>query len=513
MTVSSQSIPFDITSRFSQIFVDYLNGEEKLKVFYTYRPELAAFKKAIEDKSKEKTDRDLLVKVLEDQYKKAGISTTNFQSIADPQTFTVCTGHQLCLFTGPLYFIYKIVTTINLADELSKKYPGQKFLPVYWMASEDHDFEEVSSIHLFGKTLQWNGALAGGPVGRISTGTLKPLIDELSAVLGTSGYANELIALFEEAYLKHSDLATATRVLVHKLFGDKGLVILDGDDKRLKEVFLPVIKDDISNSTNFKLVSESIKKLQEQNYSIQVKPREINSFRMTTTERIRIETADKETLNLPAGEYSPNVVLRPLYQQMILPNLAYVGGPGEIAYWLEFKSMFDHHGIAFPVLMPRNFALLSDERTTQTLAKLGLQFNDLFSDAEQVIKDFVKRTTGDKLSLSSEEEAIQKLYLQITEKVVHVDPSLKGTAEAELQKTLAGLKNIENKLLKAEKQKQETSVAQIRKIRAKFLPEDVLQERYENFSPYYQRSGHAFIEQLYSAFDPFKYELQIIEIK
>jgi len=517
MPYKKTNIPLSDTGQFPQLLLDYIEG--KVGRFHAYAPNARSFKEAMADRASRPLNRSLLQEVILEQYNSriksplAGFQATNsnIELLSDDKTFTVCTGHQLCLFTGPLYFIYKIITTIDLAEELKAKYPENNFVPVYWMASEDHDFEEIRSIHLFGKTLSWDNPEAKGAVGRLSTSSLNAMLEELSTILGDSATAKELITLFDNAYLKHPNLADATRYLVHELFGAYGLVIIDPDDARLKKEFIEIIKDDISNNTNFKIVNTTIAELEKAGYKAQVNPREINVFQLGS-DRVRIEEASAAVLSLPPEEYSPNVVLRPLYQQRILPNIAYVGGPGEFAYWFEYKAMFDHHGITFPVLIPRNFAMLTDEKTNQQLQKFGLAVNDLFKDIELLIKEVIARAAGSGISLKEQEDRIALLYAGISEKAALVDPTLKGTVEAELQKTLNGIKNIESRLLRSEKQKQETSISQLRKLKEKFFPEGSLQERYDNFIPYYLKYGKEMIPALKAAFKPFEYEMLIIEM-
>jgi len=521
------------------LILDYINGDDALRKFYTYKPKLDSFKQIIEDNSKENTNRALLVQVLNKQYANityCELQKKNINLLLDKNTFTVCTGHQLCLLTGPLYFIYKIITTINLAETLKKNYPEYNFVPVYWMASEDHDFEEIRTINLFGKKISWNNAEAKGAVGKLKTESLSLVIEELKQILGESENSKELIQLFSDAYLKHNNLTDATRYLVHQLFADYGLLILDGNNTQLKNEFSEIIKDDIINNTNYKLVKETIAELENIGVKNQVNPREINCFYMIGNLRERIEhihnsaleenkrdifnvlnssiTFSKDELlnelkNHPE-RFSPNVVLRPLYQQKILPNLAYIGGPGEIAYWLEYKAMFQHHNINFPVLIPRNFALLTDEKSNQQIQKLGFTITDLFKDTEILIKEFVNKNASSELSLEEQEKKLSNLFAEISVKAIAIDITLKGTVEAELQKALNALKNIESKLMRSEKQKQETSINQIKKLKEKFFPDGSLQERYENMMPYYLKSGKALITDLKEQFDPLEFQLLVL---
>ncbi len=512
MTFKKTSIDLAQTNQFSKLIIDYVNGDQYIKPFYTYRPNIQAFRQAIDENNYQSLNRTLLVEVLKKQY--ANINPkqeklNQIESLLKPTTFTVCTGHQLCLFTGPLYFIYKIITTINLAEQLKKQYPANDFIPIYWMASEDHDFEEISSVNLFGKKIAWENTEAKGAVGRLSTQSLAPMLSEMKTLLGTSENATQLILLFENAYLHHNTIADATRYLVHQLFEDYNLIVLDADDSLLKNEFVSIVKDDITNATNFDLVNASIKELNKIGVKPQVNPREINVFKLSKNERIRIEKASEEVLNLSPEMYSPNVVLRPLYQQMILPNLAYVGGPGELAYWLEYKAMFEHHKINFPVLIPRNFALLLDEKAESLLVKMGFTIADVFRNTDDLIKEFVTKNADANTQLNEEAEELKKVFAIISEKVLAIEKTLQATVDAELQKALNALKAIESKLLKAEKQKLETQLNQLTKLKEKYFPDGSLQERYDNFAPYYLKYGKSFIADLKSEFNPFEYEMNV----
>jgi bacillithiol biosynthesis cysteine-adding enzyme BshC len=526
------------TGQFSSLILDYINGNNSLRNFYSYEPKIEAFQKAITDKQQESINRELLATVLKEQY--ASISNKDLQLkninlLVDKNTFTVCTGHQLCLFTGPLYFIYKMISTINLAETLKRKYPAYNFVPVYWMASEDHDFEEIKSINLFGKKISWNNAEAKGAVGSLSTSSLIATIDELTQICGESANAKELIQLVTDGYLKHSNLADATRYIVHQLFAEYGLVIVDGNNKAFKNDFIEFISDDIFNNTNFKLVNQTISELEQLGAKAQVNPREINCFYMIDGIRERIErTANSNTteerfnilntaisftkeeliaeLKTHPERFSPNVVLRPLYQQKLLPNLAYIGGPNELIYWLEYKRMFDHHKINFPVLIPRNFALLTDEKTNQLIQKLGFTLPELFKDTDVLTREFVNKNATSELSLKQQEDKLAAVYAEISAKVITIDATLKGSVEAELQKAMNALKNIETKLVRSEKQKQETSINQIKKLKDKFFPDDSLQERYDNIAPYYLKSGKQLISELKEAFNPLEFTMLVLEL-
>jgi bacillithiol biosynthesis cysteine-adding enzyme BshC len=533
MALQKTKIALSATEHFSKLMLNYIASDNKLREFYNEEPSLAGFENIVKANNTEAHNRTLLVEVLKEQYQKSAIDSSllPIDILLKKNTFTVCTGHQLCVFTGPLYFIYKIISTINLAEKLRQQFPEYNFVPVYWMATEDHDFEEIKNIHLFGKNIAWENIAATGAVGRLSTHSLNTAISELKQIFGESPFAKELIELFNEAYLKHSNLSNATRYLVHQLFGKYNLLIVDGDDHRLKTEFSEIIKDDILNNTNQKLVVTSIDKLSAIGYKAQVNPREINCFYMVDNVRERI-TFDPESgfynvlnttilftkeqllaaLKNTPERFSPNVVLRPLYQQKILPNLAYIGGPGEIAYWLELKAMFNYHKIAFPILMPRNFALLTDEKSIQQFNKLGFEIDDIFKNVDVLSKEYVTKNVDKDFFMAVETEKVTAIFNKISDKAIKVDVTLKAGVEAELQKTINAIKTIESKMMKAEKQKQETGIQQLKKLKSKFFPEGIVQERYDNFAPYYLKTGKQFIERLKEEFDPFDFRMLILEV-
>lgn len=514
MLFSKQNTSLNTTGLFSPLFEDYINQSSQVKPFYNHHINKKDFSVYLEKNKFEYLNRPVLVKTLQTQAKLAAntslASLANIQLLEKNNVYTITTGHQLCLFTGPLYFIYKIASTINLCKSLQKNFSDKNFVPVYWMASEDHDFEEINHINVFGKKVVWNSNQKGS-VGEFSTEGLQEVIAELKTILGDNDKANEILSVFEKAYINHTNLADATRYLVNELFGEYGIVILDGNDSELKHLFKEEFKKDIFENTSYKLVSETITELQKK-YSAQVTPREINIFYKEKGLRERIEKQDERFVILNTQisfskeeieniiqtaleKLSPNVVLRPLYQQKILPNIAYVGGPGELAYWLEYKSMFDAYDIHLPILMPRNFVMLLDKGTQNKLQKLNLTINDTFKDGEELVKQFIKTQHND-INLEEAKKQLAEIYASITETVNSIDKSLVGTTEAEKQKAINGVTTIEQKINRALKQKSETDVNQILSIKEKLFPKGTPQERYDNFSMYYTKYGKEFISNI-----------------
>ena len=488
------NIPYQKTKKFTHLINDYLSRSDNLQNFYNRYPTLENFSAQWEEKSKYKIDRKLLVKVLNDQNQLLTLSSStryNIDSLLKKDSFTVTTGHQLCLFTGPLYFIYKIISTINLVEMLKEKYPEKNFIPVFWMASEDHDFQEVNHIHLFGKKIEWNSGQKGA-VGRMSLEGIEAVLDDLDKLLGDGVNAKHLSNIFRDAYLKHNRLADASRFLVNALFGKFGLVILDGDDNRLKQQFISIVKKDVLHQGFFKTISKCSQNLAKE-YKTQAFVRDINFFYLSERGRKRLEGGVLECeIDSNPEDYSPNVLMRPLYQEIVLPNLAYVGGGAEVAYWMQLKTAFDQEQIPFPILVIRNSMLWVEQKQLNKWQNLGFDLADLFLDEHQLHQKYVSWQTN--LNLTEEFKILNKVFEQILSKIN--DKGLQKSVVAEQQRQLNSFKKLEKKLYKSEKKKHDDALNQITNIKAKLFPNNSLQERYDNFITFYLKHGDNFIEIL-----------------
>ena len=456
--MDTDCIPFKQTGYFSNLICDYLEEADTLKNFYHRFPNLDNFKEQIEEKRANypKTNRGILNKALKNQYEGVQIhkkTQTNIDKLQKDNTFTVVTGHQLNLFTGPLYFLYKIISTINLTEELKKKYPDQYFVPVYWMATEDHDFEEINYFNYAGKKIQWNRE-ASGAVGKLDTDGLEAVYEVFSNALGDSKNANFLRTLFSSAYLKHKSLTEATRFLANELFGAYGLVILDGDDKTLKSLLTPYVEKEVLENVSFDKVTETATQLRaaSDTYKIQVNPREINYFYLADgiRERIiekkgvfvvndtKIEFTKEQLIaeiNQFPERFSPNVITRPLYQEVILPNLCYIGGGGELAYWLELKSAFEAVKVTFPMLLLRNSALLITEKQYAKVRKLNLEVADLFLKQNTFINKKIREISNIDIDFTPQKESLTAQFEALYELAKQTDESFIGAVKAQEKKT------------------------------------------------------------------------------
>ena len=524
-------ISYQNSGYFSLLMNDYLDQKNNLQDFYNRFPTLENFEGQILEKKSNynNSNRAALFSVLQKQYasiETSALTQKNIEALKANTTFTVTTGHQLNLFTGPLYFLYKIISTINLTKELKAKYPTYNFVPIYWMATEDHDFEEINYFNFKGKKFRWNKE-STGPVGRLSTEGLSDVFELYVQELGSSTNAETLKNLFTDAYLKHDNLADATRHLANSLFGAYGLVILDADHADLKRSFIPFAKEELLQQTSYKAVLQTTEKLNK--YNIQVNPREINLFYIEDTMRERIileegkykinntkiEFSEEEILALLDTNpemFSPNVIMRPLYQEVILPNLCYIGGGGEIAYWLELKSFFKAVNVTFPMLLVRNSVLLSTEKQDKKADKLDLTWLELFSKQGDLVNTKTRQMSQFPLDMSALKKQLQEQFKALYEITKLTDQSFVGAVKAQEVKQTKGLDNLEKRLLKAQKRKLRDVLERITDLQNELFPNKSLQERQANFSEFYLESGTDLIPKIIERLKPLDHNFEIVTV-
>jgi bacillithiol biosynthesis cysteine-adding enzyme BshC len=522
------------TNYFSSFICDYGDKKSELNAFYNRFPNLENFKLQIEEKSLsyEVKSRTVLVETLKRQYNSLETSEPTLQNIDNLQskkTFTITTGHQLNLFTGPLYFLYKIISTINLTKQLKEAYPKYNFVPVYWMASEDHDFDEINYFNFKGKKIQWNSKQTGG-VGRFSTQGLDAIFDIISAEFGSGTKAETLKKWFNDSYVKHTNLADATRYLANQLFGDFGLVILDADNRDLKRLFIPQMKTELTEQIAFNTVNETNSKLEVLGYKIQVNPRKINLFYLKDGLRERIVFEDtifkvidtniswsKDELLKQLEEkpecFSPNVIMRPLYQEVILPNLCYIGGGGELAYWFQLKSNFEAQNVVFPILLLRNSALVKTEKQADKLRKLEISNHDLFLKRDIFINKRVRKISNINIDFSEQIQYLETQFMELYHLAEQTDKSFLGAVKAQEVKQLKGFRHLEKRLLKAQKRKLEDQISRATELQEQLFPGQNLQERNLNFSELYLEFGDDLIPQLFEVLEPLESEFLILNLE
>ena len=351
----------------------------------------------------------------------------------------------------------------------------------------------------------------------------------VSAEFGTSKFAEQLKTWFKDGYLKHDNLANATRYLANQIFGEYGLVILDANNKDLKRIFIPQMKTELLQQKAFKHVTETNRILESLELKVQVNPREINLFYIKDDLRERIVFNDgkfnvletniswnEKTLLNELNEYperfSPNVIMRPLYQEVILPNLCYIGGGGEMIYWLQLQSNFEAQNVTFPILLLRNSVLVKTKKQADKLKKLEISDKDLFLKRDTFINKKVRKISNIDIDFSTQIRHLEQQFIDLNELAKQTDKSFLGAVKAQEVKQLKGLRYLEKRLLNAQKRRLKDQIERCTDLQEQLFPNQSLQERNTNFSELYLEFGDTLISELMTVLQPLQGEFTIITL-
>jgi bacillithiol biosynthesis cysteine-adding enzyme BshC len=531
MDFNCNYISYQQTGFFSKIVTDYLAGESDLKPFYQHLPNKQGIKDAITAK-KSTVDRNLLVNYFKNQYSNTQLTTLQQQHIdllQQENCFTVTTAHQPNIFTGPLYFIYKILHAVKLARELNIEFSDNKFVPIYYMGSEDADLDELGNIAIQGKKLVWQTSQTGA-VGRMKIDkNFLQLIKEIEGQIAVNEFGAELVSIFSNAYSLGKTIEQATFELVNNLFAEFGLLVLLPDNADLKRAFIPTITKELTEQFSQKAVDKTNTELVK-HYKTQAAGREINLFYLVDDKRERIENKDNlfviekldlsftldeilQELNNHPERFSPNVILRPVFQETILPNVAFIGGGGELAYWLQLKNVFQEANIAYPVLVLRNSFLLYKKAQQEKLEKMNYGIADLFVSTEILFTNLVNKESANNLSLQNQLVETRNFYNNLKVQANSIDSTLEIHIEAIAAKAIKRIEQLEKKILKAEKRKYSDQKNQLQNIKPDLFPNKSLQERVENFSYFYSIFGKELLNIILTSSKGLQQEFSLVEIK
>ncbi len=522
-------IPHQATTFFSKLNTDYLAGMENLNSFYQFSADDEGLDKAIAARQQFPVDRKVLTAALRKQYENFSLHeavSRNIDALENDNTFTICTAHQPNLMTGYLYFIYKIIHAAKLGQHLQSRHQDKHFVPVFYIGSEDNDLDELGVFRFNGIRFRWQTEQTGA-VGRMSTHDLQPLLQQLLALVGPPGdNADQLKELITAAYSKHNTIAAATRYIVNELLGRFGVVVIDPDDAALKALYVPILQEELLQPKANDLVQETSRALN-QEYTAQAFSRPINLFYLKDDIRERIEQDGaewrvlrtslrwnkeqlEEEIKAHPERFSPNVILRGLFQETILPNVAFIGGGSEVAYWLQLKPVFDHYKVFFPALILRQSVLWIDDKSAELQRRTGLSDEELFQPTEKLVRSFVQQHTHKDLKLEELKQQMGDVFDQVKTKATDIDVTLRASAEAALSKMRYQLDIMEKKMMRAEKRNMADQVSQIYKLRNKLFPNESLQERYDTFMPYYLEQGDAFFDTLFNTTLPYGNQFLIL---
>ncbi len=528
MPIQTSHIRYADTAKFSPLVIDFLEEKETLTPFLQDFPSADAIQKQIERRKLSPVNRAALQSVIREQYQELSLSEAqqkNIDKLLHENTFTLCSAHQPVIFGGPLYIIYKIIHAIKLSQYCEQHFPNEQFVPVFYIGSEDNDLDEIGSFRFGTKQFHWD-THQKGPCGRMQTEGLAQIAKEIKQRLNEQiPDEQRLIEILDQAYDGKRTLSEATRILMHELFSQFGLLVLDADHHTLKSIFKPVIRQEILQSTAYEQVMLTLQQWPS-SYKAQATPRHINFFYVQDQLRERIEKQgdnwqvlhteitftqqeiETEIENYPE-RFSPNVILRPLYQEMILPNIVFIGGGGELAYWLELKGVFDLYHHPFPLLMLRNSVLWIDKLTGQQVDKVGYPMETLFKKADDIFRD---KSSKEGLFASNEErlQQIEKIYADMIVEAEKSGINMGKSLQAHVARIERIHASIREKGLRENKRKELDFMNRIHNIQQHLMPDASLQERAESFITPFKTFGFSMFDILLDKQEPFNPGLLVI---
>lgn len=473
------------------------------------------------------SDRVRLQHVFRDQYSTVQTSEkvkNNIELIEKENTFTITTGHQLTLFGGPAYFFYKIIHIISLCQKLKEDHPTYNFIPVFWMASEDHDKEEIAETTIYSKKLRWE-TNETGPVGAFHLNAEFEACKKEFLQLFSNSQFNEI----EQNLLSFSG-STLSEGMFHflnSIFQQYGLLILEPNRIELKKILIPIFEKEITQSISYQAVSTTNVELQQIGIKPQAQIQPINFFHLQAGKRSKINKVEdgftinnqhftKENLLLEINKhpecFSPNVFLRPLYQELILPNLAYIGGPGELSYWIQLKGIFDIYLVPFPFLVNRISIFQMDHSLHEKLVKLNIPFLDFATKTKEEIKKEFLSTNKEAIDWTETKELIDLAHNKARFLFDKHAPSNQKMLEAEWKSIQKTLDQIIHKLDKQLNVKHDVALNQIEQVKEKFFPNGSTQERVFHFFHFCSNGSLEKINLIISAIDPFESDILLIQV-
>lgn len=528
------------------IFLDYLYEFEKVEKYFNKNfrdvDEYPVFLSELANYNR--PHRDAVINIIKKQYQNLNASKqteVNLELLSSKKTLAVVTGQQLGIFGGPMYTFYKTITAIKLCRSLKEKFEGYNFVPVFWLEGDDHDLDEVSSLNIIDKSnelkvLKFGDALEEGTnkgsVGHIKlTEDIRKFINEFNDETRDSDFKEDLMNRLNTSYNEDATFNSAFRSLIFDIFDEYGLIIFNPQEIEIKRILKDIFKNELENfREHTDVLVEKSAELEEE-YHAQVKVKPINLFASEKDGRFLIEPVDEnyrlkgkrktltkdelfEWLERAPEDFSPNVLLRPICQDYLLPTAFYIAGPGEISYFAQVTPLYGFFNVPQPYIYPRGSATIVEKNITNVLEKYNLKYTDLFFDEKELIEKVIGSLSEAKIDddILEAKKLIEEKIIKIRENFLQIDQTLGDVTDKSLERINQTLDQLMQKAKKAEERNHETAIRQVTKARNLFYPNNNLQERELNFTYIVNKYGIEMLKWILEELAVNKFEHQIIEL-
>ncbi len=501
-----QAVDFSVLPGFSRLFVDAVHGNEFLMSRFpgnvsvsSVQPEMIRKRLAIS------YNRTAIADVVRDTMpgiELRDLQSRNLAALADDHTAVVVTGQQAGLFGGPLYTLLKAMSAVAAAAEIQKQYPDIRCVPVFWVEDNDHDFIEIAQIAVPDR----EGGLcriavsepsedARAPIGARRWSQTDTVLDELASALQPTDFTESLMAMLRSAYATGERITTSFVSTLNHILAPTGILFVSAYALQQKGLMAPVLRRVIeAPDVSAKAVKEGVVQLKEQHYHIQAEPVDVNSMMITNGKRHRIDTVGDsflagdhtythqqllDIIDQEPQRFSPTVLTRPIVQDIILPTIAYIAGPGEMGYAAELKELYAMFDTTMPAFLPRHSATLVERKFSTFLEERQLAPSVFFRPIEQVEREFVASIASPELATAfAEAEArVREIFQGLEEKIGAVDATLVPTTGKAMTTALQQIEQLSARATRAQKRQEEGAIGKLRQAHAALFPDHSLQER------------------------------------
>ncbi len=512
-----------------RILLDYVHDFARLAPFFPADPQAreayAEQARKLEGRSYPRQELCDLLAAQNAAWGGSTLAQQHIQALRQSRAVAVVTGQQTGLFGGPLYTLYKALTCVELAAQLQATL-GRAVIPVFWMASEDHDVAEADHIQLLDgagnlasiRHTAW-GSAGFIPANLVLGPAIQQALQQVWDLLPRTAFSSAIQAALAEAYAPARTLAEAFARWMVFLLGDCGLVLVDAADPRLKRLAAPILRREVEEAPrSSQEILAQTDRLRALGYEAQIeaRPDGVNCFLLQKGRRGLVREAGGFRLRnsgelLPAGRIpalakehpellSPNVALRPVLQDFLFPTLAYVAGPGELAYFAQLGGVYQAYGVPMPLVVPRAFLTLADRRSLRLLDRYHLSLADLTPEPEQVVSRVLrgKLPPGLEGTLQRAREGVDAIFRDVTDAIAAVDPTLRATAGQAAGHIKGHLDQLEKKAVQALKRREAEMRLQIQRVRQLLMPGGKPQERVFPALPFLAKYGPGLVETIRS---------------
>ncbi len=530
----------------NKLFQDYLYNFDNVKRFYNYNfRDEDSYTSVFNNVVKKNPDiTEKVNEIIKKQYQKVSPSdktNANIAKLSKKNTVAIFTGQQLGLVGGPLYTIYKIFTAIKLSEYLSEKFTGFNFVPVFWLAGDDHDFEEVTNLKFIDKNNElkkiyyydFNNKEANkGSIGNLKFGnSINDFKTEIKSSIRETEFSKKFFKLLDKILVEGKTFKDSFFDLIFKIFDDAGLIIFNPQDSEIKELLKPIFLKELNDfnihSSEVLLTSADL----DENYHTQVKVKPINLFYSNETGRHLIEPVNDEfrlkgkrkhitkeemfeLLEKFPERFSPNVLLRPVCQDYLFPTGFYIAGPGEISYFAQVMPLYKNYNVSQPIIYPRASATIVESNIAKILMKFNLSVKDFFA-GEKTLKENVLNTLSSnnvETIFYTATKSIEESLTKLTEQLSFIDNTIGEVSNKNKEKILNQLKVLQTKALKGEENKYSAAMRQLKKAQNILYPNNNLQERELSIVNFINKYGTDFFDWLFNELEINEFEHQILEL-